>query len=184
MADPIDVPTIRSATAAHLPGVKAIYDHQVLHSTSTFDLEPPALDYWAARMETAEPAHHLLVAIDDGAGPKAVLGYAYSASYRPRPAYARTRETSVYLAEGSLGRGIGRRLYDELLRRLRADGIHTVLAVIAKPNPASEALHRACGFEPVGVLPEVGFKHGRWIDTGLWALHLDVGTDDTGLVPR
>ena len=58
------------------------------------------------------------------------------------------------------------------LTLLRADGMHVALAVIALPNPASEALHRACGFERVGVLPEVGHKFGGWIDTAFWALRL------------
>jgi phosphinothricin acetyltransferase len=172
MPSPSDRPTIRTATPADLPGVKAIYDHEVLHSTSTFELEPPPLDHWSARLDSTQPGDHLLVAVEP-AGAGEVLGYACSSSYRPRPAYARTRETSVYLAASAVGRGIGRRLYDELLGRLRADGVHTVLAVVARPNPASEALHRACGFALTGVLPEVGFKHGRWIDTGLWALRLE-----------
>ena len=67
-------------------------------------------------------------------------------------------------------------MYDELLALLRADGVHTVLAVIATPNPASEALHRACGFERVALLPEVGYKFGRWIDTAFWALVLEGGS--------
>ena len=100
------------------------------------------------------------------------LGYAYSSSYRPRPAYDRTREVSVYLDPRGRGRGLGRVLYDELLDRLRADGVHLALAVIAQPNEASEALHRACGFERLGLLPEVGFKLGRWVDTALWGLRL------------
>ena len=79
-----------------------------------------------------------------------MVGYAYSSSYRPRPAYARTREVSVYLDDSARGQGLGRQLYDELLGRLRADGVHQVLAVIALPNDASEALHRACGFARVG----------------------------------
>lgn len=160
---------IRPAAEADLPAVKAIYDHQVLTSTATFDLEPPPEDYWRARLTSMEAGDHLLVAVD-GEG---LLGYAYSASYRARPAYARTREVSVYLAADAVGRGVGRALYDELLARLRSDGMHTVLAVIAAPNPASEALHRACGFERVALLPEVGYKFDRWIDTAFWALVLE-----------
>jgi phosphinothricin acetyltransferase len=167
---------IRSAEEADLPTVKAIYDHQVLTSAATFDLEPPPVDYWRTRLTSTETGDHLLVAVEDGA----VLGYAYSASYRARPAYSRTRETSVYLAAEAAGRGVGRALYDELLGRLRTDGVHTVLAVIATPNPASEALHRACGFERVGLLPEVGYKLGRWIDTAFWALVLDAGEPVAG----
>jgi phosphinothricin acetyltransferase len=63
-------------------------------------------------------------------------------------------------------------MYDDLLARLRGDGMRVALAVIALPNPASEALHRACGFDRVGVLPEVGHKFDRWIDTAFWALRL------------
>ncbi|HWM74924.1 MAG TPA: GNAT family N-acetyltransferase [Nocardioides sp.] len=158
----------RVATEQDLPAVKAIYDHQVETGISTFDTSPPPLEYWRARLASTESGDHLLVAERDGA----VVGYAYSASYRPRPAYARTRETSVYLAADALGQGLGRVLYDDLLARLRADGMHVALAVIATPNPASEALHRGFGFERVGVLPEVGHKFDRWVDTGLWALKL------------
>lgn len=88
-----------------------------------------------------------------------------SSAYRPRPAYRPTREVSVYLAEAARGRGLGRALYDELLARLAADGVHTALALVATPNPASEALHRACGFRHIGTMTEVGYKFGRWIDT-------------------
>ena len=162
---------VRAATERDLPAIKAIYDVEVLGGISTFATDPPGLDYWRERLESTHPGDHMLVATDGDT----VLGYAYSGSYRPREAYARTRETSVYLAADATGRGVGRRLYDDLLTALRADGVHTVLAVIAQPNPASEALHGACGFERVGLLPEVGRKHGRWIDTAFWALRL---TDD------
>ncbi|WP_134768459.1 GNAT family N-acetyltransferase [Nocardioides sp. 1609] len=156
---------VRDATTADLPSIKAIYDVQVRTALSTFDLEPAPLSYWEQRLAPGRTGDHLLVATLDGE----VAGYAYSSTYRPRPAYDRTRETSVYLAEQARGRGVGRALYDVLLDRLVADGIHTVLAVVAVPNPASEALHRACGFERVGLLPEVGHKLGRWVDTALFA---------------
>jgi phosphinothricin acetyltransferase len=158
----------RVATEQDLATVKAIYDHQVETGISTFDTSPPPLDYWTARLASTAPGDHLLVAERDGA----VLGYAYSSTYRPRSAYDRTRETSVYLDPEAAGQGLGRALYDDLLARLRADGMHVALGVVALPNPASEALHRACGFERVGVLPEVGRKFDRWIDTAFWALRL------------
>jgi L-amino acid N-acyltransferase YncA len=158
----------RVATEQDLPAIKAIYDHQVLTGIATFDTEPPPLEKWAERLTSDAAGDHMLVAESDGA----VAGYAYSSTYRPRPAYVRTRETSVYLAPEAAGRGLGRALYDDLLVRLRADGMHVALGVIALPNPASEALHLACGFERVGVLPEVGRKFDRWIDTAFWALEL------------
>ncbi len=171
--------TVRDAVTADLPRIAAIYDEQVRTAISTFDLTSPGLAYWEARLASTEPGDHLLIADSPAHSPdnspdnsldNDVVGYAYSSSYRPRPAYARTREVSVYLDDAARGQGLGRALYDELLARLRADGMHQVLAVIALPNDASEALHRACGFERVGVLPEVGWKFDRWIDTALWGL--------------
>ncbi len=169
-------PVVRAATAADLSAMKAIYDVQVRTAISTFDLEPPPVGYWEARLAADAPGDHVLVVVEG----EEVLGYAYSSSYRPRPAYDRTRETSVYLRTDATGRGLGRALYDALLARLRSDGVHTALAVVARPNPASEALHRSCGFTRVGVLPEVGHKLGRWIDTGFWALVLGSGGDGGG----
>ena len=160
---------MRDADPADLPRIAAIYDEQVRTAISTFDLEPPPVSYWEARLASTAPGDHVLVACSPSGE---VVGYAYSSTYRPRPAYDRTREVSVYLSADARGRGVGRLLYDELLRRLRRDGIHQVLAVVALPNDASEALHRACGFVRVGVLPEVGWKFDRWIDTALWALTL------------
>ena len=159
---------IRPATEADLTAIAAIYDEEVRHGISTFATEPPPPDYWVARLTSTETGDHLLVAERDGA----VAGYAFSGSYRPRAAYARTRESSVYLAAEARGAGLGRALYDELLRLMWADGVHLVVAVVALPNPGSQGLHRACGFTSAGVLQEVGHKFGRWIDTELWQLRL------------
>ena len=132
---------------ADLPRSPAIYDEQVRTAISTFDLEPPPLAYWEARLASTEPGHHLLVAVDRTA---TVVGYAYSSTYRPRPAYERTRETSVYLGAAARGRGLGRALYDDLLARLRADGMHQVLAVIALPNDGQR-----------GAAPRLRLRAGR-----------------------
>jgi phosphinothricin acetyltransferase len=159
---------VRRAAETDLPSIKAIYDVEVLTGISTFATEPPGLGYWRERSHSTHPGDHALVATDGDD----VIGYAYSGSYRPRAAYAHTRETSVYLAATARGRGVGRLLYDELLGRMRADGVRLVVAVIALPNDGSQALHRACGFERVGVLHDVGRKFDRWIDTELWELRL------------
>jgi L-amino acid N-acyltransferase YncA len=160
---------IRSAQDADLDAVAAIYAHEVRSGVATFDVVPPPRSYWEARQASTEPGDHLVVAAADGE----VFGYAYSASYRPRPAYALTREVSVYLAADARGRGLGLRLYDDLLPRLGGDGVHTALALVALPNDASLALHLACGFEQVGVLREVGRKFDRWIDTAWLQLMLE-----------
>ncbi|MBM6404642.1 N-acetyltransferase [Phycicoccus sp. CSK15P-2] len=156
---------VRPAEPSDLAAMAAVYNDAVLHSLATFDVETRPDDHYAAHVASARPGDHVLVAEDVALG---LLGYAFSTTYRPRPAYDGTREVSVYLAEAARGRGLGRRLYAELLARVDADGVHTCIAVIAQPNPASEALHAAFGFEHVGTLREVGHKFGGRVDTALW----------------
>ncbi len=151
----------REATEADLSDIAAIYNHAVEHSTATFDLEPPDRDYWLTKLAGDHPGDHLLVAVDEV---DRVVGYAYSWSYRPRPAYSLTRETSIYLDSTVRGKGVGRLLYPALLETMAVSGVHTAVALVALPNPASQRLHRACGFERVGFMTEVGYKFGQWID--------------------
>lgn len=151
----------RSAEERDLAVISDIYNHAVEHSTATFDLEAPDLDYWRARLDGQHPGDHLLVAVDDL---DHVVGYAYSWSYRPRPAYETTRETSIYLDQSVRGKGVGKLLYPALLQTMAISGVHSAVALVALPNPASERLHVATGFERVGLLREVGYKFGQWID--------------------
>jgi L-amino acid N-acyltransferase YncA len=153
--------TTRSATERDLSVISDIYSHAVEHSTATFDLDPPDLDYWRARLDGEHPGDHLLVAVDDD---DVAVGYAYSWSYRPRPAYELTRETSIYLDQRVRGHGVGKMLYPALLETMAVSGVHTAVALVALPNPASEALHLFAGFEKVGQLREVGWKFDQWID--------------------
>jgi phosphinothricin acetyltransferase len=92
------------------------------------------------------------------------VGFGSLTPFRSRPAYSTTVEDSVYLLPGHEGRGIGRRLLDALVTLAEGHGFHTVIARISGDNDASIALHRACGFEIVGVEREVGRKFGRWLD--------------------
>ena len=149
---------IRVATAVDLPRLTEIYNHYVLHDHATFDdVAFSDRSEWFAHYGSSP--HHLLVAEVDGQ----VEGYATSSPYRPKPGYRTTVETSVYLAPGSGGKGLGSALYAALLPLLDAAGVHRALAGIALPNPASIALHERFGYRHVGTYTEVGFKQ-RWID--------------------
>jgi len=160
--------TVRAATQDDLGGIAAIYNHEVSHGISTFDLQPPPVTYWQDRLASTQDSDHLLVAVEADH----VVGYAHSSSYRPRPAYAHTRETSIYLDPSARGRGIGRVLYPALLDEVAASGVHTVVALVALPNPSSVRLHRAVGFKPAGTMREVGYKFDRWIDIAWYDLLL------------
>lgn len=148
-----------------------IYADYVRSSLVTFEVDPPTPAEWRERFgKVVDHGLPFLVAELDGA----VLGYAYCAPWRPRPAYRHTAEDSIYLDPRAAGRGIGRQLLTELLRCAAAAGIRQLIAVIVDAgDPASEALHRRCGFESVGRLRQVGYKHGRWLDTLLMQYTVD-----------
>ena len=162
-------PSIRRAQALDIEAIARIYGLAIRSSVATFDLDDPPVDHWAAKVDDRSPGNHVLVAERAGE----LLGFAHSSPFRPRPAYAGTRETSVYVDSGSVGQGVGTTLYGELMARLRQDGIHLAVAVVAEPNPASVALHEHFGFRLVGTLHEVGRKFDRWVDTRWYELLLD-----------
>lgn len=159
---------VRPAEMVDLVAVAAIYADAVRTSVATFDIEEPPPAYWQAKLDSTAVGDHFLVACDENT----VRGYAYSGAFRSRPAYARTRETSIYLAPAASGDGLGTRLYVALLDLLRKDQVHLVVSVVAQPNPASNALHHKLGFAEVGTLDEVGFKFGNYVSTTWFQLRL------------
>lgn len=153
---------IRDAGRADFPAIAELYAHWVRHGLGTFEEEPPSADELAARAAAVTGAGlPYLVAEAD----RRLAGYAYAAPYRPRSGYRYTVEDTVYVAPHLHGRGVGKALLDRVLAVCEAKGVRQVLASIGDgANQPSVALHRACGFETVGVLRAVGFKHGRWVD--------------------
>ncbi len=162
-------PLVRPATPCDVPAIARISGYAVEESVATFDVTDPPLSYWHEKLSSDESGDHVIVVEDTAT----VLGYAYSTRFRPRPGYARTRETSVYLAPEAVGHGLGRLAYSQLLSLLRADRMHCAVATVAEPNPASVALHESLGFELVGILREVGRKFDRWIDTRWYQFRFD-----------
>ena len=152
---------LRAARRADAEAILAIYNREVTEAPVTFDLVPRSLDdqeVWIAEHAGAHPA---IVAFDaDGS----LIGFGSLGPYRSRPAYATTVEDSVYVRRDQQRRGIGRALLTELVRLGTAHGFHAVIGRIVDGHEASIALHRACGFELVGVEREVGRKFGRWLD--------------------
>jgi L-amino acid N-acyltransferase YncA len=169
---------VRPATAADLGAVAGILAFYVTNSVATFEEHPPDVPHWHQRLgDLTERKLPFLVAEAGGT----VAGYAYASPWRPKSAYRHTVEDSVYLAPGQRGRGLGRLLLESLLTGCADTGVRQVIAVIADSgDPASVALHRACGFADAGRLSQVGYKHGRWIDTVLLQRELQPGATVAG----
>jgi phosphinothricin acetyltransferase len=151
---------IRDGTADDAEACAAIYAPYVTGTAVTFETDPPAAVEMARRIAAARATHAWLVAEREGL----VVGYAYGGPSKTRAAYRWSCEVSVYLEVGLRRGGVGRRLYETLLVRLAERGYRTAVAGMALPNDASEELHRALGFEPVGTFRRVGWKHGAWHD--------------------
>lgn len=158
--------TIRRAEPADLPALLDIYNHYILTTPITFDIEPRTLDQrrmWLGQFSDGGK-YQCFVAIDTGRP----VGWACSAQFKEKAAYATTIETSVYLTADEAGKGLGRTLYRTLFDALKGEDIHRAYAGITLPNEASVRLHRAMGFEHVGTYTEVGRKFGRFWDTALF----------------
>jgi phosphinothricin acetyltransferase len=155
--------SIRPAAPDDLAALTDIYNHYVIRTAITFDLEPQTLDQRRAWFDAHDDhgRHRLLVAEDDDG---AVIGYAGTSRWRPKPAYDTTVESSVYCRPDAVGRGIGRALYTALFDAIASEPVNRIVAGAALPNPASVALHLRCGFRQVGVFTAVGFKFGRYWD--------------------
>lgn len=146
-----------------------VYAPYVSDSAISFEDVPPNAEQMRRRMLEA---YAWLVA-DDG---RQAVGYAYGALHRERAAYRWAADVTVYIAPSHHRAGVGRALYSALFERLRTAGLWTVCAGITQPNDASNALHLAMGFEPVGTYRRIGWKAGSWHDV-LW-LQLDLRPGD------
>jgi phosphinothricin acetyltransferase len=153
---------IRRAEPTDLPALLEIYNHYVLNTHITFDVEPRTLaqrEAWFRHFSASGRYQCLVAAVEGG-----TIGWASSHPFKDRSAYDTSVETSIYLAPDAAGKGIGRRLYGALLDQLSREDVHRAFGGIAQPNEASVALHKSLGYSHVGTYEEVGRKFGRFWD--------------------
>jgi phosphinothricin acetyltransferase len=160
---------IREATPDDAAAICAIYNPYIEYTTISFEEKPVAVSDMAERIASSQ-AQGLPWLVAEASGD--MLGYAYATHWRTRPAYRHAVESSIYMRQATVGQGVGKLLYRELIRRLAVLGLHTVIGGVAQPNPASDGLHRALGFRQVAHFEQVGRKFGRWLDVAYWQLPL------------
>jgi len=167
---------IRPSSEADLDTITAIYAHAVRHGTASFELDPPDKEEMTCRRAAIlDGGYPYLVAERAGE----VLGYAYAGAYRTRPAYRSTVEDSIYVAPSAQGQGVGRALLEALIGECEARDFRLMVAVIGdEESKGSIGLHRSLGFEPVGILKGIGYKHGRWLSTVLMQRSLGRGMSE------
>jgi phosphinothricin acetyltransferase len=160
---------IRDASEDDAAAVQAIYAHHVLHGTASYDLEPPPAEGIRDKIRwVLGQGWPFLVAEADGE----LAGYAYATQFRDRAAYRFTAEDSIYVHPDHMRRGVGKALLDVLIERCSSLGFRQLIAVIGGAEPASIALHSACGFHEAGRLHAVGWKKERWLDSVYMQLEL------------
>lgn len=165
-----DVGPSRGSVAARpvrerdLADICALVNHYIEHTTFNFHTEPQTTDEWLEEWSATRSSHPWLAASVDGV----LVGVAYAGPWKGRAAYDWCAEVTVYVANDAQRAGVGRALYERLLPMLDDQGYRTQVAAITLPNPASVALHEACGFRHTGTLDGVGYKQGTWLDVGFW----------------
>jgi L-amino acid N-acyltransferase YncA len=138
------------------PACARIYEAGL--DVGTFEETVPSWEEW----DEAHLTSPRLVAREE-----TVLGWAALAPVSGRDCYRGVTENSVYVAPAARGRGVGRVLLDELVRRADAEGVWTIQAGILAGNDASIALHERCGFRVVGIRERLAQKGGAWRDVVL-----------------
>ncbi len=167
--------TIRPSRDEDIDAITHIYAHHVLHGTGTFEVDPPTnADMRGRRAEVLARGLPWLVAESDGQ----INGFAYCNWFKPRPAYRFSAEDSIYLAPHAKGQGLGSALLAELVAQAERAGVRKLIAVIGDSgNTGSIGVHRALGFQRVGVLASCGWKFDRWLDVVL--MERSLGQGDT-----
>ena len=157
---------IRAANDKDAAALARIYNHYIVNSTATFEIDAISEVEMARRIDAvAAQALPWLIA-EDNTG--SVVGYAYATRWKERAAYRHSVESTVYVDHAAHGRGWGAQLYAALFEALQALPIHAVMGGITLPNPASVALHESMGMRKVAHFEQVGNKFGQWVDVGYW----------------
>ena len=167
MSEPKLVPCTHERHAA---AILAIFNDAIVNSTALYDYQPRTAESMVAWFAAKQKGGWPVIGLEDEAG--ALLGFASYGSFRAYPAYKYTMEHSVYVRNDQRGKGLGQQLLQALIEQARSDDVHVLVGAIDAANVGSISLHEKLGFRSVGLMPQVGFKFGRWLDLALYQLVL------------
>lgn len=170
---------IVNAEEKHIPAIRDIYAHHVLHGTGSFETDPPDANEMLARLEKIRSLGlPWVVALQEDK----VMGYCYLTRYRERYAYRYTLEDSIYIAPTAQRQGVGKALLRHVIGWAEAQGYRQLIAIVGDSNnQGSLKVHQQAGFTQIGTLNNIGFKHGLWLDTVL--LQRNLGEGNSTLPP-
>ncbi|MDM2925866.1 GNAT family N-acetyltransferase [Citrobacter sp. Cpa228] len=175
---------IVNAEEKHIPAIHTIYAHHVLHGAASFETDPPDTREMLVRLtKIRELGLPWVVALQD----EKVIGYCYLTRYRERYAYRYTLEDSIYIDPTAQRQGAGKALLHHVITWAEIHGYRQMIAIVGDSNnQGSLKVHQQVGFTEVGTLKNIGFKHGRWLDTVLLQRNLGEGNStlppDTGVI--
>ncbi len=154
--------SIREATLEDIPTILAIVNHAIAHTTSNYLYEPQSLATQIQWFEDKQLKNFpVIVAVDDDNN---AIGFGTYGTFREKIGYQYTVEHSVYVSENNIGKGVGTLLLSALIQRAKSEGYHVMIGGIDAANTDSIAFHKKFDFTENGVLKEVGFKFGNWLD--------------------
>lgn len=156
----VTVLMIRPVQPTDAAALVAVYNPFITDTTITFEAEPIDAAEMCRRIEEISREYPYYVYEENGE----VLGYAYIHRWKPRIAYRKTAEVTIYLSPKAQGRGVGRQLLTRLIADARRLQLHALIACITQGNEHSIAFHKAMGFRQVSQFEKVGYKFGRLLD--------------------
>jgi phosphinothricin acetyltransferase len=159
---------------AHAEAILRIFNQAIADSTALYEYQPRTMEMiqgWLARKRAGD--FPIIGAVDQQG---TLLGFGSYGPFRAFPAYKYTVEHSVYIGTDHRGKGLGKALLNELISRAIAQQYHVMVAAIDSQNQASIVLHEKLGFQRCGLMPQVGFKFGRWLDLALYQMLLPTPT--------
>lgn len=160
---------IRNVKMSDAKDITEIYNYYIENTVITFQTDLLSVEETEKKIEEILLKGFPYIVYEEN---NEVIGYAYAGVWRDRKAYEITLETSIYLDQSKIKKGIGRQLYKELIERSRQIGVHSLIGVVSVPNEGSKKLHLEFGFELLGTFKEVGQKFNKYVSVEFWQLML------------